>query len=126
MVVGAVEIISATDRQLAVASLTLAFSSGPVMRWGWPASERYLSYWPRIADAFGGGAFDHGTAYGLGGCVAVALSPFVPGTAATILEELGQPADVSWSNVAAGKTVAVDGIEPAAPLFPRVDAPAAA
>jgi len=59
-------------------------------------------------------------------CVAVALSPFVPGTAATILEELGQPADVSWSNVAAGKTVAVDGIEPAAPLFPRVDAPAAA
>jgi len=71
--VDAVEVIEATDRQRAVASLTLAFSSDPVMRWGWPDSERYLTYWPQIADAFGGAAFDHGTAHGLEDCVAVAL-----------------------------------------------------
>ena len=33
MKVDAVEVIEATDRQGAVASLTLAFSSDPVMRW---------------------------------------------------------------------------------------------
>jgi len=73
MTVEAVEVIEATDRQRAVASLTLAFSSDTVMRWGWPDSERYLTYWPQIADAFGGAAFDHGTAHGLEDCVAVAL-----------------------------------------------------
>jgi GNAT superfamily N-acetyltransferase len=73
MTVEAVEVIEAADRQRGVASLTLAFSSDPVMRWGWPDPERYLTWWPRIADAFGGGAFDHGTAHGLEDCVAVAL-----------------------------------------------------
>jgi GNAT superfamily N-acetyltransferase len=73
MTVEAVEVIEATDRQRAVASLTLAFSSDPVMRWGWPDPKRYLTYWPQIADAFGGSAFDHGTAHGLEDCVAVAL-----------------------------------------------------
>ena len=73
MTVEAVEVIEATDRQRAVASLTLAFSSDPVMRWGWPDPKRYLTYWPQIADAFGGAAFDHGTAHGLEDCVAVAL-----------------------------------------------------
>lgn len=69
----AVEVIEATDRQHGIASLTLAFSSDPVMRWGWPDPERYVTYWPQFADAFGGGAFDHGTARGLEDCVAVAL-----------------------------------------------------
>jgi GNAT superfamily N-acetyltransferase len=73
MTVEAVEVIEAADRQRGVAALTLAFSSDPVMRWGWPDPERYLTWWPRIADAFGGGAFDHGTAHGLEDCVAVAL-----------------------------------------------------
>jgi GNAT superfamily N-acetyltransferase len=73
MTVETIEAIQATDRQRAVATLTLAFSSDPVMRWGWPDPERYLSSWPPIADAFGGRAFDHCTAYGLEDCVAVAL-----------------------------------------------------
>jgi len=73
MTLGAIEVISTTDRQRAVASLTLAFSTDPVMRWGWPDQQRYLTYWPGIADAFGGRAFDHGTAHGLENCTAVAL-----------------------------------------------------
>jgi GNAT superfamily N-acetyltransferase len=73
MTVDAVKVIGAEDRQRAVASLTLAFSSDPVVRWAWPGQEQYLAYWPRFIQAFGGGAFDHGTAHGLEDCMAVAL-----------------------------------------------------
>jgi methionyl-tRNA synthetase len=59
-------------------------------------------------------------------CVAVALAAFLPATARSILEALRQPTEPAWAGVAAGETVAVDGIEPAPPLFPRIDAPAAA
>jgi methionyl-tRNA synthetase len=58
--------------------------------------------------------------------VAVALAAYLPETAPRILEALGQPAELAWAGVAPGKTVAAEGIEPAAPLFPRVDAPTAA
>ncbi len=58
--------------------------------------------------------------------VAVALAPFLPDTAPRVLSGLGQPGDVAWSGVAYGQTVPAVGIEPAAPLFPRIDPPAAA
>jgi methionyl-tRNA synthetase len=58
--------------------------------------------------------------------VAVALAAFVPETSEQILSSLRQPADLAWSTVAAGLAVEVEGIDPAAPLFPRVDAPTAA
>src|SRR5277367_1289765 len=73
MTTATVEVIQAGDRQRAIASLTLAFASDPVMRWAWPDAQRYATYWPRLADAFGGRAFDDGTAYGLEDCFAVAL-----------------------------------------------------
>jgi GNAT superfamily N-acetyltransferase len=58
------------------------------MRWGWPDSEQYLTYWPQVADAFGGKAFDHGTAHGLENCVAIALwlPPGVEPDAETVME----------------------------------------
>ncbi len=55
--------------------------------------------------------------------VAVALAPYVPDTTAAILSSLRQPPDVDWSRVAYGLTGATEGIEAAAPLFPRIDAP---
>ncbi|MGH3011666.1 MAG: class I tRNA ligase family protein, partial [Gaiellaceae bacterium] len=58
--------------------------------------------------------------------VAVALASFVPSTSKQILAALGQPIDLAWEGVAAGRTVAASGIGPAEPLFPRVDAPTAA
>lgn len=70
---GTVEVVDETARQHGVATLTLAFSADPVVRWAWPDSERYLSYWPPFVDAFGGKAFEEGTAYGLEDHVAVAL-----------------------------------------------------
>ncbi|MGH3020388.1 MAG: class I tRNA ligase family protein, partial [Gaiellaceae bacterium] len=57
---------------------------------------------------------------------AVALAAFVPDTSERILTALRQPVDVAWDDVAPGRTDEVEGIEPAAPLFPRVDAPSAA
>jgi methionyl-tRNA synthetase len=57
---------------------------------------------------------------------AVALSAYVPDTSERILAALGQSASVAWEEVAPGRTAAAEGIEAAPPLFPRVDAPAAA
>jgi methionyl-tRNA synthetase len=58
--------------------------------------------------------------------IAVAVSSYLPETAPRILAALGQPDDLAWENVASGLAVEADGIEPAEPLFPRVDLPAAA
>jgi methionyl-tRNA synthetase len=55
--------------------------------------------------------------------VAIAVSPYLPETAPRILEAIGQGDDLAWENVSADRTHLADGIEPAAPLFPRVDAP---
>lgn len=75
--------------------LTLAFATDPVMRWLWPDPHRYAASLPRFADAFGGRAFEQGTAHGLDGGRAVALW-LPPGTApddtslgAVILESVG-------------------------------------
>jgi methionyl-tRNA synthetase len=58
--------------------------------------------------------------------VTVALASYLPSTSARILEALGQPPGVAWEEVAYGRARPVEGIEPAAPLFPRVDEPATA
>jgi methionyl-tRNA synthetase len=55
--------------------------------------------------------------------VAVALAAYLPGTSARILEALGQPPDKGWDEVAYGRARAVERLEPAPPLFPRVDEP---
>jgi methionyl-tRNA synthetase len=58
--------------------------------------------------------------------VAIALIPYLPETAPRILDALKQPAEPSWDDVAPRKTVSAEGIGPATPLFPRVEAPSAA
>lgn len=59
--------------------------------------------------------------------VAVALEPYLPETAPKILAALNQPAGFTLDRIAAQTAVAVEGIEPSPPLFPRVEeaAPAA-
>jgi methionyl-tRNA synthetase len=59
--------------------------------------------------------------------IAVAVSAYLPESAPRILEALGQPADdLSLERVRRGTAIAVDGIEPAQPLFPRIELPAVA
>jgi methionyl-tRNA synthetase len=58
--------------------------------------------------------------------IAIALAAFVPDTSERILTALRQPLDLAWENVAPGRAVEAEGIEAAAPLFPRVEAPSAA
>jgi methionyl-tRNA synthetase len=58
--------------------------------------------------------------------VAVALHAYLPETTPQILRALAQPEDFDWSRLAVGQTVEGEGIEPAPPLFPRIEAPAAA
>jgi methionyl-tRNA synthetase len=55
--------------------------------------------------------------------IAVAVSPYLPETAPRILEALGQSVDLSLERVRAETADAAEGIEPAAPLFPRVEEP---
>ncbi len=57
--------------------------------------------------------------------VAVALWAYLPSTAPRILAALGQPEDVGWELVAPGKLLPAEGIQPAPPLFPRVEPVAA-
>lgn len=53
----------AAARDRAIAALTLAFIRDPVMRWLFPEPEAYLSLFPDFARAFGGRAFESGTAW---------------------------------------------------------------
>jgi len=58
--------------------------------------------------------------------VAVALAAYLPSTSTRILEALGQEPALDWAEVSYGRARAAEGIEPAQPLFPRVDEPATA
>jgi methionyl-tRNA synthetase len=59
--------------------------------------------------------------------VAIALASYVPETAPRILSSIGADADeIAWGEVEYGRTPARSGIVPAAPLFPRIDAPTTA
>jgi methionyl-tRNA synthetase len=57
---------------------------------------------------------------------AVALGAYLPETAPRILDALGQPHELDWDEVAYGRLRPADGVGAAAPLFPRIEAPAAA
>lgn len=58
-----VDSISPQQREKAVATLLLAFSTDPMARWSMPDPQVYLAHFPTIIRAFGGNAFDTGTAH---------------------------------------------------------------
>ena len=53
--------------------------------------------------------------------IAVALHAYLPATTLAILGALGQGSDVGWDSVRSGGLSQASGIEPAPPLFPRVE-----
>jgi ribosomal protein S18 acetylase RimI-like enzyme len=64
---------TAADEDRAYATLAMAFVTDPVSRWAWPDPHTYLAYFARFAKAFGGGAFEHGSAYLVGDFAGAAL-----------------------------------------------------
>jgi GNAT superfamily N-acetyltransferase len=119
MAAATVEVIQAADRQRGVASLTLAFASDPVMRWAWPDAHRYATYWPRFAKAFGGQAFDEGTAYGLEDCLAVALwmRPGVGPDEEAVMRVMGESLDDQILGDVNGLFEQMDELHPAADVW---------
>ena len=65
--------IDPVDRLRAIATLTLAFASDPVVRWIYPDPYQYATFWPRFVEAFAGFAFEAGSALRTDGFSAVAL-----------------------------------------------------
>jgi hypothetical protein len=55
--------ITAAEVDQAVAVICLAFSSDPTARWTNPDPHAYVSYFPKVVRAFGGKAFEHGSAH---------------------------------------------------------------
>jgi ribosomal protein S18 acetylase RimI-like enzyme len=71
---------TAGDEAGLISVITLAFSADPMVRWSQPDPHRYLEMFPHLVKAFGGKAFDEGTAYFADGYSGAALwlPPGVP------------------------------------------------
>lgn len=57
----------------AINTVVLGFAADPMARWVWPDSSEYLRIMPQFVKAFGGRAFENGTAYITEGARAAAL-----------------------------------------------------
>ena len=68
-----VRAMAAPDEKAAIPTVVLAFAADPVARWTWPDSYQFLSSMPVLARAFGGRAFEHGSAHATEGYAGVAL-----------------------------------------------------
>jgi ribosomal protein S18 acetylase RimI-like enzyme len=68
-----VETAGIDDQSRLIATMSLAFSTDPAVRWVYPGPESYLEYFPQFVSAFGGRAFESGTAHFIGDVQAVAL-----------------------------------------------------
>ncbi|HXG65336.1 MAG TPA: GNAT family N-acetyltransferase [Blastocatellia bacterium] len=62
-----------SDQDHTIAVIVLAFSTDPAARWTYPDPHDYLRYFPAIVRAFGGKAFEHGSAYYVDGFSGAAL-----------------------------------------------------
>ncbi len=69
--------VAKADRRRAIETLVMAFMADPVIRWFYSDPWRYLRHYGGFVEAFGGQAFDEGTAWRLGEfqATAVWLSP---------------------------------------------------
>ena len=61
------------DRPAMMATLLAAFTGDPFTRWLYPGAAQYFRSFPEMLGPFGGGAFEHGTAYRTADDTAVAL-----------------------------------------------------
>jgi GNAT superfamily N-acetyltransferase len=71
------EVRTATPEEIdqCVATIVLAFSGDPAARWAFADPHAYFEVFPRFVCAFGGKAFDHGSAHHIAGCAAALWIP---------------------------------------------------
>jgi len=68
-----IRVATEADRARALSVLTLGFASDPFNRWLYPDPSLYVEVMPQMADAFGGLAFQHGSAFVADDCSGAAL-----------------------------------------------------
>jgi ribosomal protein S18 acetylase RimI-like enzyme len=68
-----IKTVTATEEEAAINVVVLAFSADPAARWLYPDSHQYRVNFPNFVRAFGGEAFEQGSAYSIDGCSGVAL-----------------------------------------------------
>ena len=88
-----IDVAPTTERDQAVATLTAAFGSDPVVRWVWRDAAQYLTYFGPFVDAFAGGAFANGSAHVAGAFAGVAL--WLPPGVTSNEEAMGEIAEAS-------------------------------
>ena len=73
--------VSMEDKKRALSSMFMAFTSDPLARWFAPEADQYFSGGIELMEAFGGKAFENGTAYASSGYGGVSFW-FPPGVEA--------------------------------------------
>jgi len=73
MVTKQIQVTPTSEQDRAIATITAAFSSDPVVRWLYPEARDYLAYFPRVIPPFAGGAFANNSAHVAGTFAGVAL-----------------------------------------------------
>jgi ribosomal protein S18 acetylase RimI-like enzyme len=63
--VASVNVASSKDGDKLVSAIVLGFANDPVARWTWPNPHDFLIHFPKFTKAFGGKAFDYGTAHSI-------------------------------------------------------------
>lgn len=86
------------DESPVIDALKLAFVADPAARWVWPDPHTYLENFSKFAKAFGGRAFDHGSAYYVEGYAGAAL--WLPPNVHPDVETLGNLLQSTASNQA--------------------------
>jgi len=66
-------LVASSERQGAIETMITAFAADPVIRWVYSEPWRYLGRYGGFIQAFGGQAFDDGTAWSLDGSKAAAI-----------------------------------------------------
>jgi GNAT superfamily N-acetyltransferase len=103
----------------AIATLVAAFSDDPVERWMYPDAGQYATHFPTFVAAFGGSAFDDGTAWRLScGSDAVALW-MQPGTEADADEVVSLMQDTVAPDLHGDLFDVVEQMSDAHPHFPH-------
>lgn len=68
-----IKLAGQAERNACTATILLGFSNDPSVRWMYPDLEQYRENFPRFIAAFGGRAFDQGTAFCVDDYAATAL-----------------------------------------------------